>query len=296
VKPAPFAYVAPASLDEALERLSSSDGAKILAGGQSLMPIMNLRLASFDELIDLGAVEGLAYIEPDDGGVLIGAMTRQRVAERSAALAERVPLLHEALAYVGHPATRVRGTVGGSIVHADPAAEIGTVLVALDGRLRVRKAGGRERWIGASELFTTYFTTTLEAHEIALAAWFPAAPPRGGAAFMEVARRSGDFALTSVAAQVVLDDGAIHDARIAIGGASATPWRAREAERLLGGADPDDRAAVRAAAEAARAGIQPRTDLHASPEYRRHVTGVLVERAVTLAAERALTAPQRSDP
>jgi CO/xanthine dehydrogenase FAD-binding subunit len=294
VKPSPFEYVAPASIDEALERLRASDGAKVLAGGQSLMPMLNLRLTAFDELIDLGGIDGLDYIEPGEGGVRIGAMTRQRQVEKSPVIAQHVPLLREALRYVGHAATRSRGTVGGSIVHADPSAEIGTVLLALGGRLRVRGAGDRDRWIDATDLFITYFTSALEPDEIAVEAWFPGAPSSSGSAFLEVARRSGDFALASAAAQVVIQDRVIRRASVAIGGASAVARRISAAEQALVGADTADGAAVRAAAETVRNEIQGRDDLHGSAEYRLHVAGVLFERAVRLAVRRA-SANGRSD-
>jgi CO/xanthine dehydrogenase FAD-binding subunit len=289
VKAPPFEYVAPASLAEALERLRASDGAKVLAGGQSLMPMLNLRLTAFDELIDLGGIDGLDYIEPGERGVRIGAMTRQRRVEKSPVAAEQVPLLREALGYVGHAATRSRGTIGGSIVHADPSAEIGTVLLALGGRLRVRGASDRDRWIDASDLFITYFTSALEPDEIAVEVWFPDAPPSSGSAFLEVARRSGDFALVSAAAQVVVEGGIIRQAWVAIGGASSVARRISAAEQALVGADPADGTALRAAAYTARNQIQCRDDLHGSAEYRSHVAGVLFERAVRLAASRAST-------
>ena len=286
MKPAPFEYVAPRSLEEAVAELGrGGPDAKVLAGGQSLVPLLNFRLARPSVLIDLNRVAELSYVRPRDGGLAIGAMTRQAQLERDASLASVQPLLKEAIGWVGHPAIRTRGTIGGSIAHADPAAELPAVAVCLDARLSVVGSHGK-RALAAEDFFEGYLTTALHPDEILVEAWLPALRPRTGQAWLEFARRHGDFALVGVATSVTLDEDRVRDARIVLTGVGGKPVRAREAETLLIGGSVLERA--HAAANAARSAIDPEADIHASKEYRARLAAVLVERAIVLAYERAL--------
>jgi aerobic carbon-monoxide dehydrogenase medium subunit len=286
MKPAPFDYLAPRTLDDALAALAAdAEGeAKILAGGQSLVPLLNFRLATPRRLIDLNRVPGLSYIREQDGGFAIGAMTRQHTLEHDAHLAGGVPLLSEALPFVGHPAIRSRGTLGGSLAHADPAAELPAVAACLDARLTLVGPRGK-RTLPAHEFFVDYLTTRLEPDEILTEAWFPKMATATGQAWLEFSRRHGDFALAGVGVSLSLEDDRVTDARIALTGVGATPVRAREAEKVLVGGSLAER--LGAAVEAVRAGLDPPTDIHASSDYRVHLAGVLTERALRLAAERA---------
>jgi xanthine dehydrogenase iron-sulfur cluster and FAD-binding subunit A len=295
VKPPVFEYVAARSTEEALAELARhGEDAKLLAGGQSLMPILNMRLAAPRRLVDLNRVVELAYVEERDGGVAIGAMTRQRAVEKSALVSRRVPLLAEAIPWVGHFQIRNRGTIGGSLAHADPAAELPAVAACLDARFTVRGPAGT-RTLTADELYVTYLTTSLAPTEILTGTWWPAAPADTGYAWLELARRHGDYALVGVAAAVTLRDGAVAEARLALTGVGGRPVRAREAERALASGPLSD-AALDAAAAAVRRAIAPEGDIHATAEYRRHIAGVLVVRALRLAAERALLGGGRRPP
>ncbi len=295
MKPADFTLHRPGSLDEALDVLARHDGAKALAGGQSLVPLLNFRLARPEHLVDLDGVARLAELRRTADAVSIGAMVRQRQAERSPAIGADCPLVAAALPFVAHPPIRNRGTVGGSVAHADPAAELPAVVRALDGVLHV-SGPGRSRVIPAAEFFVTHLTTALEPGELLVEIELPRAAPRTGAAFLEVSRRHGDYALVGVAAQLTLDvDGVVADAGVCLTGVADTPWRCAEAERALVGARPDARAAARAA-EAARADLEPAADLHASSAYRRDVAGTLVERAVPIAAARAAERDRKERP
>jgi CO/xanthine dehydrogenase FAD-binding subunit len=287
MKPAPFEYLRPDSIDGAVELLVQHGwDAKILAGGQSLVPAMNFRLAAPGVLIDLNRVPGLDYVHASDGGVRIGAMVRQHAAERSADIARVAPLVAEALPYVAHPQIRNRGTMGGSIAHADPAAELPAVMLALGARFHLLGPNGR-RAVAADEFFTGLFATALEHDEILGEIEIPAPAARPGWSFMEISRRHGDFALAGIAVSVSLgDDGTCDDARIALLGVGEGPALARGAADALVGAAPSDDA-IRAAAEAARAEVDPPFDIHASAEYRRHLVGVLVSRALPVAFARA---------
>lgn len=286
MKPPVFEYVAVTSTDEALAELARrGEDAKLLAGGQSLMPILNMRLASPRWIIDLNRVPELAYIEERDSGVAIGAMTRQRAVEKSALVAQRVPLLAAAIPWVGHFQIRNRGTIGGSLAHADPAAELPAVAACLDARLIVRGPRGT-RTLTADRLYTTYLTTTLEPTEMLVETWWPAASPHTGYAWLEFARRHGDYALVGIAAAVTLRGAGVGEARIALTGVGGRPVRAREAERQLVGQTLTD-PVLAAAAEAVRQAIDPERDIHATADYRRHLAGVLTMRALRLAAERA---------
>jgi carbon-monoxide dehydrogenase medium subunit len=289
MKPAPFEYLAPRSLDEALGALARADGeAKILAGGQSLIPLLNFRLARPRLLVDLGRIPELSYVEPRDDGYAIGAMTTDRRVERDGRLATEVPLLTEAITCVGHPAIRSRGTLGGSLAHADPAAELPAVAVCLDAQLTIAGPRG-ERTVPAEDFFLGYLTTALEADEILTRAWFPARAPFTGHAWLELTRRHGDFALVGVGVSLTLASDCVREARVVLTGVGATPVRAREAEIVLVSGSVPER--VEAAADAVRSAIDPEADIHASKEYRVHVAGVLAERAIRLAHARAVAPP-----
>ncbi|HWN66994.1 MAG TPA: xanthine dehydrogenase family protein subunit M [Haliangium sp.] len=285
MKPVAFAYHRPATLEEALDLLSEhGDEAKILAGGQSLVPAMNFRLAQPAALIDINRVAGLAFLERSkDGGLRIGATTRQRAAEQSALVATVAPLVHQALPYVAHVQIRNRGTVGGSVAHADPAAELPAVMLALGARMRAESRRG-SRWIAAEDFFTGLLSTALAADEILVEIELPPAPARAGHAFVELARRSGDYALAGVAVQVARDQrGSIASARIALLGVGEGPVLATSAAATLVGQSPSDEL-LRAAADACTTNdIEPHGDVHATPAYRRHLAGVLTRRALATA-------------
>jgi carbon-monoxide dehydrogenase medium subunit len=284
MKPPKFDYHAPATVDEALALLGRYGGdAKILAGGQSLVPLLNFRLSRPAALIDLNRIPALAYVRAQDGEVRLGAMTRQRTIEFSPVIAERVPLLAEATRWVGHLPIRSRGTIGGSLAHADPSAEYPTVLTALGGSVVVRGATA-ERVVGAGDLFQSYLTTSLGADEILVEVRLPAVPRGAGYAFEELARRHGDFALVGIAAVIVRDGRRCTMARLATAGAGPVPVRLRAAEEILERDGLGD-AAIEAAARRATELVSPDADIHASADYRRHLTGVLTERAI----KRALT-------
>jgi len=294
MKPPSFEYVAPTSIDEAVAALAQGGAeAKLLAGGQSLVPLLNFRLARPALLVDLNRIAELAYVTGRDGGIAIGAMTRQARVERDPALVHSQPLLREAIRWVGHAAIRSRGTIGASLAHADPAAELPAVVVCLDAQLSVIGPRGR-RSIPAADFFLGYLSTALEPDEILLEAWLPALAPCTGQAWLEFARRHGDFALAGVAVSLCLRGERVQTARIVLTGVGGIPVRAREAETLLIGSSVLERAS--AAADAVRSTIDPDADIHASKEYRAHLAGVLTERAVRLAYERALaSAPAALD-
>lgn len=284
MKPARFAYHAPATVEEAVALLTRYGGeAKLLAGGQSLMPLMNFRLARPAALIDLNAIASLAYIREDDGQIRFGAMTRQRAIEFSPVVRRRLPLLAEATALVGHLPIRTRGTIGGSIAHADPSAEYPAILAALDGVVVARGPRG-ERTLRASELFQSYLTTSLGPDEMLVEVRLPAMPDGAGFAFEEFSRRHGDFAIVGIAAMVVRQ-GAGCAARLVTAGAGPVPTRLRQAEEILE-RDGFSDAAIEAAARRAAELVEPDTDIHASAAYRRNLTRVLTGRALRRAVAR----------
>lgn len=291
MKPAPFVYRRPTTLDEAVALLRTGGDAKLIAGGQSLVPLMSFRLARPALLVDLNAVPGLAYLREEDGALAIGAMTRQADVEASPLARARQPLLVAAVRHVGHAAIRNRGTVGGSVAHADPAAELPCVLLTSDGSVRTHgPAGGR--LIAARDFFVDLFQTALAPDEVLVEVRFPIPPAGSGWAFEEVARRHGDFALAMVAVLLALDaDGRVASAAIGLGGVAPTPVRARSAEALLVGARPDP-ALLDAAAAAIAADVDPSDDLHASAEDRRHLAVVLGRRALDCALARARGEPE----
>jgi carbon-monoxide dehydrogenase medium subunit len=284
VKPAPFEHVAVRSLEEARSALARGGAdAKILAGGQSLVPMLNFRLARPSLLVDINPAGELAYVRESAGTVAIGATTRQRAVERWAA--SRLPLLGEALRWVGHAAIRNRGTVVGSVVHADPASELPAMLVCLDGLVVAEGPRGR-REIRAPDLYQGPLTTSLDPSEIAVEARFALPPSSAGWGFMEVARRHGDFALVGAVAVLDLDAaGRVALARLAFFGAGPTPVRGGDGEAALTGAAPEP-ALLTEAARAAAARLRPDGDIHATAEYRRRVAAVLAERALTAALGR----------
>jgi len=279
VKPPKFDYHAPASLDEAVGLLQRYGGdAKILAGGQSLMPLLNFRLSRPAALVDLNRIARLAYIREENGQVRLGAMTRQRTIEFSPMVARRLPLLSEATKWVGHLPIRTRGTIGGSIAHADPSAEYPAVLTALEGEVVARGPKG-ERVVKAKDLFLTYLTTSLESDEVLAEIRLPVMPMGAGFALEEFARRHGDFAIVAIAALVVRDAARCKQARLATAGAGPVPVRLRAAEEILE-RDGVTEAAIDAAARRAAELVSPDSDIHASADYRRHLTMVLTRRAL----------------
>jgi carbon-monoxide dehydrogenase medium subunit len=289
VKPAPFGYDAPTTPDEAVGLLAThGDEAKILAGGQSLIPMLSLRLAVFDRLIDIGRIDELAGIERRNGALRIGAGTTDAAVERSGEVAAAVPLLARATPYVGHLQIRTRGTVGGSLAHADPAAEYPAVALALDAELDVLSPRG-QRTVAARDFFTGLWSTALEPDELLAAASFPVWSGRCGFAVDELARRHGDFAIAGAAVAVQLDDTSdvVRRCAVALIGMGSAPLRAPTAEAAAVGAevgdiDPDELGRL-AAADA----TDPPSDLHGTADYRRRVGAVVVARAWADAIEEA---------
>jgi CO/xanthine dehydrogenase FAD-binding subunit len=286
MKPAQFDYAAPESLQEAMSLLSQhGDTAKVLAGGQSLGPLLNMRLAYPELLIDLNKLDELAYLNEQDGHLKIGALTRQRAVELSPAVKQGWALLHEVMPYIAHTTIRNRGTVCGSIAHADPAAELPAVAAALDAEMIIAGPDGT-RSAKPEEFFFTYLTTTLSPEELLTEVRFPPLRPRTGQAWLEFARRHGDYALVGVAAMLTLDENdKCTDARLVYSGIDSVPFSAQEASGLLVGEQPTEELFT-AAVERAAAESSPGSDLHASSEYRRHLIRVLTRRALRLALDR----------
>lgn len=295
MKPVDFTLHRPDSLDEAIEVLAAHpEEAKVLAGGQSLVPLLNFRLARPEHLVDLGRVAPLAQLRRTRDELVVGSMVRQAFVERSAGVREHAPLLAAALPHIAHPQIRNRGTVGGSLAHADPAAELPAVARALDATLVAEGPSGR-REIPSSEFFRSNLVTALAEDEVLVEIRFAAAPARTGAAFEEVGRRRGDFALVGAGAQISVEAGVVSDARICLVGVAATPYRAVEAEDLLVGSELHDRLLDRLldrAADATRSGIDPTDDLHAPGAYRKHVAGDMLVRAVKKAHQLAAATEQ----
>jgi carbon-monoxide dehydrogenase medium subunit len=285
VKAAPFDYVAPTTLEEAVSILGErGDAAKILAGGQSLAPLLVMRLARPELLVDINGIPGLDDIRVEDGVLRIGALARQRAVEQDPAVRERFPLVAEAVETIGHVAIRNRGTVGGSVAHADPAAEWPALLLALDGDVEVIGPRGARR-IGADEFFVSVLTTSLEPDEIVREVTLRLPQAAAGTSFLELARRHGDFAIVGVAAVLGVENGLVSYCRVALSGVGDTPVRARSAESSLLGRAAGDEALAEAARIAADE-IQPSGDIQGSAGYRRKVAAVLVRRALAAARER----------
>lgn len=289
MKPAPFTYFAPQTLAEVLTLLTEhgSDG-KLIAGGQSLVPTMNFRLAQPAVLIDLNHIAELFYLRPAaDGGLRIGAMTRQRTIERDPLVAERTPLLHNTMPFIAHTQIRNRGTIGGSLAHADPAAELPAVALALNAQLRLQSQAG-ERWVAAEDFYVGLFTTALNADEMLVEIALPPRAPHSGWSVQEVARRRGDYAIVGVTAQVTLDEqGRCNQVRLALLSVGEGPVLARQAMHLLVGEQPSADLIAAAAETCATQDIDPTADIHASVAYRRHLAQVLTQRALTEAFARA---------
>jgi aerobic carbon-monoxide dehydrogenase medium subunit len=282
----PFVYEAPTTVADAVDLLAEhGDEASVLAGGQSLIPLLALRLARPEVLIDINGVDELSGVSAEDGWVAIGAMTREYVAEESGTVAAAVPLLAAALPMIGHEAIRSRGTIGGSLAHADPAAELPAVARALDAEFVVRGPSGT-RVIPAAQWFEGYLTTSRRSDELLLEIRFPAANEDTGVSFTEVARRHGDFAMVGLAASLVFSGGVIGDARLAFAGVSDVPFRAAAAEDLLTGERPSaelfDEAGRRATED-----LDPPADLHGSSDYRKTVAAAVVRRGLRAAADNA---------
>jgi carbon-monoxide dehydrogenase medium subunit len=289
MKPAPFEYFAPKTVDEALAHLAEYGyDAKVLAGGQSLVPMMNFRLAQPSVLIDINNINELFYIrENDEGSLSIGAMARHNQVETSPLVADRAALISDAMPQIATVQVRSRGTFGGSVSHADPSAELTAVSVALDGSFLLRNQKG-ERWVPANEFFVGLFTSALEPDELLIEAKFPALPERTGCALVEVARRPHDFALVGVAAVVTLDKGnRCQRARLVFFSVGDGPVVAHQAVELLKGKELTPESMHAAGEIAANRDIDPGSDIHATAEYRRHLAGVLSFRALTKAYERA---------
>jgi CO/xanthine dehydrogenase FAD-binding subunit len=288
MKPAPFEYHAPGSLDDALAlKNQHGDEAKILAGGQSLVPAMNFRVVQPDVLIDLNRVQELSYIREDDRVIRAGAMARERHLEFDATIEKHTPLLHEAVPFIAHPQVRNRGTLGGSIVNADPAAELPVLMTALSARLKAKNTSG-ERWIEAKDFFAGMFTTALEPDEILVEIELPFSPPRTGWSFSEVAPRAGDYAMMGVAALVTLDEsGKCKSAKLVYLNAGDGPVDAVEAAGLLVGETINDALIVSAAVHASEKEINPFGSMHASVDFQRHLARVLTKQTLLKAAQRA---------
>ncbi|HID51626.1 MAG TPA: xanthine dehydrogenase family protein subunit M [Anaerolineae bacterium] len=272
MKPAPFEYIAPQSLAEALAAMQEYGfDAKLLAGGQSLVPVMNFRLAQPGALVDLNGVTELDFMRREaDGRFRFGAMVRQRQLERDPLIAEHLPLLHEVMPHIAHPQIRNRGTFGGSLAHADPAGELPVIAVALNGRFRLQSTNS-DRWVNASDYFTGLFETACSDEEILTEIELPPLPPRAGTAFMEVARRHGDYALSGVAAVVTVDDdGRCTSARLVYLNAGEVPVVAHEAAGMLVGEMASDELLGDTAVHASQNEIQPTGDIHATAEFKTH--------------------------
>lgn len=285
MKNPPFVYHRPESLPEALALLAEhGDDAKVLAGGQSLLPTMALRLGPPEQVIDIGRLPGLDVITASVEGASIGALVRHAAAEQSADIAEHAPLIHDAMPLVGHRAIRTRGTVVGSIVHADPAAEMPAVALATDATVVAASVAG-ERTIGAADFFEGYLTTALRSDELVTEVRFPAWGATTAGAVVEVSRRHGDYAMVGLACRIRVTSSTIDDAALAFFGVESTPVRVPAAEAALVGHPPGDDVFAAAAAEVARE-LSPAADVHASSNYRRHLAGVLTRRGLAAATSR----------
>jgi len=288
MKPAPFEYHAPDSLEQALDLMSQHAGeGKILAGGQSLVPAMNFRVAQPGVLIDLNRVAELSYIREDGNVIRIGSMARERHLEFDSSIAKRIPLLTEATPFIAHPQIRNRGTIGGSIVNADPAAELPVLMLALGARLKAKNVSG-ERWIDAHDFFAGMFTTALAPEEILVEIELPFMPQHTGWSFMEVAPRAGDYALMGVAVLVTLDEaGKCQQAKLVYLNAGDGPVDAKAAGKILQGEKLNDKLIESSAAVASDQEITPFGNMHASPEFQRHLANVLTKKALKQAVQRA---------
>ncbi len=288
MKPAPFEYHVPDSIEQGLDLLREhGDEAKILAGGQSLVPAMNFRVVQPRFLIDLNRVAELSYIHEEGNVIRIGSMARERHLEFDSSIAKRTPLLTEAVPFIAHPQIRNRATIGGSIANADPAAELPVLMLALSARLKAKNVSG-ERWIDAQDFFTGMFTTALESDEILVEIELPFMPARTGWSFMEVAPRTGDYALMGVAALVTLEkNGKCKKAKLVYLNAGDGPVDAKEAAKILEGEKINDKLIESAAAMASGKEINPFGNVHTSPDFQSHLANVLTKKALKQAIQRA---------
>ncbi len=289
MKPAPFKYIAPSTLTEALDIMTQHGyDAKLLAGGQSLIPVMNFRLAQPAIIVDLNKVNELRQFRTTKrGGLRIGPMIRHSQLEHSQTVAEYAPLVHETMPHIAHPQIRNRGTIGGSLAHADPAAELPAIMMALQARFRLQKAGG-ERWVNADDFYQALFTTALEPEEIIVEIAIPPMPRYTGCAFMEVARRHGDFAQVGAAALIKLDEsGYCRQARLVFLNVGEIPMVAETAVTALIGQLPSSELIAEIAMHAAQNEIDPTGDIHSTADYKRHLAYVLSKRAIGQAVARA---------
>ncbi len=281
MKPPRFEYQRPETVDETLALLSEhGDDAKVLAGGQSFVPMLNMRLASPEVVVDVNRVPGLDLINAENGSIRAGALVRQRRFETADAVATTLPLVAEALPYVGHYVTRNRGTVGGSVAHADAKGELPLVLLTLGGAAVVAGKSGR-RTIEANDLFVSHYTTTLEPDELLVETVWPTARPSAGSAFEEFALRRGDYAVAMAACALRIENGRAAEVRVGIAGPTDRPLLSQAGSLVVG--QVVDQELLHSAAETARGEIEPIDTLHASAAYQRHLIGVLVERAVSRA-------------
>lgn len=282
MKPARFEYVAPTTVDAAIAALAAANGeGKLLAGGQSLLPLLNFRMARPSVLVDLNGIRELSFIELRGDSVVIGALTRHREIEHSPLIASNLPVMSAAMRHVAHLAIRNRGTIGGSLSHADPAAELPMMAVFYGASLMVQGPAGR-RTIAAKDFFVDALTNCLEPEDIVVEIEFPI-PQHDGWAFEEVARRFGDFALASIAVSIRRGPSGIEDARVAVMGVADTPLRLEHVEKRLCGIEVDGRMPDRFS-EMVTSSVSPNSDLHASAEYRKHLLGELAGRAMRIAS------------
>ena len=288
MKPAPFKYYAPTTVSEALSLLNEHGyDAKVLAGGQSLVPMMNFRLVQPAVLVDINNIPDLSTIQTQEKGVRLGAMVRHSQAEKNPLIKERAPLVHETMPQIGTTQIRNRGTIGGSLAHADPSAELVVVSTALEARFKLQSQKG-ERWVPASEFFVGLLMTVLEPDELLVEIELPPLPPRTGWSLKEVARRPHDFALVGVAAVLTLDKkDRCQNARLVYLSAGDGPVSALEAASLLQGEEITPELITAAAEKASAEEIDPGNDIHATADFRRHLANVLTRRALEEAHQRA---------
>jgi len=288
MKPAPFDYYAPTSVAEALDKLTELGySGKVLAGGQSLIPAMNFRMARPSALVDLNKVKELSYIKPTaDGGLAIGTMTRDSVVEESQLVKERFPILITTIKHIAHRQIRNRGTFGGAIAHADPAAQLPAAVLLLGANLKIMSKSG-ERWVKATDFFIGPFMTVLEPEEMLAEVVLPPMAPRTGASYQQVSRQKGGYAQAAVISSVTLDGDKVKEARLALFSVGETALLAKKPNEFLAGHLPTSEAIEEVAAYVAKHECDPGTDIHGTEEYRRNLVHVLVRRALTEAVQQA---------
>lgn len=283
MKPSAFEYFTPSTVKEALQLLKSQgDGAKIIAGGQSLVAMMNFRAARPTALVDINNIKELDYLREEGNEIAIGALTRERTVEASPLIKEKCPILAKAISHIGHLPIRFRGTIGGSLVHADPTAEIPIASVAMGAKIKIAGLSG-ERVVDASDFFLTYLTSAVEEDEMLVEVRIPTFPPKSTAwSYVDISRRHGDFAIVAVASILSMDGGGVcREARIALGGVAPTPIRVKSAEEVLAGQKITDKLIEEAAIKAAESeDVNPDSDYHATAEYRKAMAKVLTQRGL----------------